>query len=165
MIGLRNNPVLQEWEKSAGQTSVADILPCSESMLLGIAEELFYYKGSPFIRENVNVHQYGMVIGLRADYIDSYTLLHKYTWPEVLNAIDRGNICNYSIYLHKIEENYYLFSYFEYSGDNFSEDMAGIDNDPATIAWIKFTDQVCQLPIPTRAEGEWWAAMDEISEP
>jgi L-rhamnose mutarotase len=165
MIELRNNQVIQEWKTSVGQTGLADILPCSESMLSGRGEEVFYFKGSPVKPDAQNVQPIGMVIGLRAEYIDSYTLLHKYTWPEVLDAIDRGNIRNYSIYLHQVEENYYLFSYFEYVGDNFSEDMASIDKDPATIAWIKFTDQVCQLPIPTRAEGEWWALMDEIYNP
>jgi len=165
MTGLLNNPVIQEWEKSAGQKGIADILPCGESKLDERAEEVFYYEGSPLKGDAVKVQRYGMVIGLRSQYIDSYTLLHKYSWPEVLDAIDRGNIGNYSIYLHPIGEYYFLFSCFEYSGNNFSEDMALIDNDPSTIAWIKFTDQVCQIPIPTRAEGEWWAVMDEIIKP
>ena len=94
--------------------------------------------------------------------VESYKLLHKYSWPEVLQKIYEGNIRNYSIYLHKLKDKYYLFSYFEYVGDDFGADMAMIDNEPATIAWIKFTDEGCQLPIPTRTEGEWWAVMEEI---
>ncbi len=125
----------------------------------------FYYKGSSVKGDAVNVQRYGMVIGLRPEFIDSYTLLHKYTWPEVLDEIDKGNIRNYSIYLHEIEENYYLFSYYEYSGVNFNKDMAMIDNIPATITWIKLTNKVCQMPLPTRSEGEWWAMMREILKP
>lgn len=162
---LRKNPVIQKWKNSVEHTPIVDILPCSESKFWDRMEEVFYYKGSPVNDDAVDVQRYGKVIGLRPELIDSYTMLHKYTWPEVLNAIDKGNIRNYAIYLHKIEGNYYLFSYFEYIGNNFREDMEMIDNDPATIAWIKFTDKVCQIPLPTRVEGEWWAVMEEIFQP
>jgi L-rhamnose mutarotase len=163
MEELRKNPAIKKWKSSVEQTSAEDVLPCSENSPRYRMEEVFYFNGLPVNRDTVKIQQYGMVIGLRPEYIDSYTLLHKYAWPEVLDAIARGNIRNYSIYLHELEKNYYLFSYFEYVGNNFSDDMAMIDTDPASIAWMKFTDQVCQIPIATRAEGEWWAVMEEIS--
>ena len=126
-------------------------------------EEVFYFAGKTDVAvPKSKVQRVGMVIGLRPRMVESYKLLHKYSWPEVLQKIYEGNIRIYSIYLHKLKDKYYLFSYFEYVGDDFDADMAMIDNDPATIAWIKFTDKGCQLPIPTRAKGEWWANMGEI---
>ena len=125
-------------------------------------EEIFYYKGS-FVNDDVtNVQRFGMVIGLRPELMDSYAMLHKYAWPEVLDAINKGNIRNYSIFLHEINGDFYLFGYYEYIGANYDSDMKKIDNDPATIAWIKFTDKVCQNPLPTREEGEWWASMKNV---
>jgi len=152
MMQLRKNPLIQ----------LKDILPGGEGNQWIDMEEVFNFKGSLYNPDDVDQQPYGMVIGLRPEYIDSYTLLHKHTWPEVLDAIDKGNIRNYSIYLQEINGNFYLFSYFEYIGINFDADMVIVDSDPATIAWIKFTDNICQLPLPTREEGEWWARMKEV---
>ena len=162
MSALRKNPIIQQWERGSEETPIRGILPGSENDQWKNMEEVFNYEGSSTLPGDVGIQPYGMVIGLRPEFIDSYKLLHQYAWPEVLDAIDKGNIRNYSIYLHEIEGNHYLFSYFEYTGINFDADMSLIDSDPATIAWMKFTDRVCQLPIPTRSEGEWWARMKEL---
>jgi len=157
------NPAVFSYFEYAGDKFNADILHGGKDLIWTDMEEVFYFGGKTDAGVNESkVQRYGMVIGLRPEMVESYILLHKYTWPEVLNAIEKGNIRNYSIYLHKLKDKYYLFSYFEYVGDDFDADMAMIDNEPATIAWVKFTDKGCQLPIPTRAKGEWWANMGEI---
>lgn len=149
--------------ESTGDSFDADVLHDEKGLHSSDMEEVFYFAGKTDARvDKSKVQRYGMVIGLRPEMVEPYKLLHKYSWPEVLDAIEKGNIRNYSIYLHKLDDKFYLFSYFEYVGSNFEADMAAIDNDPATIAWMKFTDAGCQLPIPTRAEGEWWANMEEI---
>ncbi len=126
-------------------------------------EEVFYLAGDTDTRaDDSDVQRHGWVIGLRPEMVDAYKLLHKYAWPDVLDKLVEGHVRNYSIYLHELDGKYYLFSYLEYVGDDFNADMAMVDNDPATQAWMKFTDKGCQLPIPTRAEGEWWANMEEI---
>ena len=33
--------------------------------------------------------------------------------------------------------------------------------DPRTQEWWKITDP-CQEPLPDRAEGDWWAAAEEV---
>ncbi|NQT26253.1 L-rhamnose mutarotase [candidate division KSB1 bacterium] len=126
-------------------------------------EEVFYFNGkaNSGIDES-KVQRIGMVIGLQPEMKEAYVLLHKNIWPEVQSKITEGNIRNYAIYLHELDCKFYLFSYFEYVGNNFPADMELIDNDPATIAWMKFTDTGCQLPISTRSEGEWWAAMEQV---
>jgi L-rhamnose mutarotase len=99
----------------------------------------------------------GSLIKLKKEYEEQYIILHKHTFPGVLERIRKSNIRNYSIYLHKK----ILFSYSEYTGDDFDRDMARIGEDPVTQDWWKLTDPM-QEPLETRKEGEWWAAAEEI---
>jgi L-rhamnose mutarotase len=99
----------------------------------------------------------GSLIKLRPEYEERYIILHKHTFPGVLERIRQSNIRNYSIYLR----NGILFSYYEYRGENFDRDMARIGEDPVTQDWWKLTDPM-QEPMDSRKKGEWWAAMDEI---
>jgi L-rhamnose mutarotase len=87
--------------------------------------------------------------------------MHAVVWPGVLAAIERCNIRNYSIYLGQIEpDQYIMFSYYEYVGDNFEEDMKGI-TDEVTRAWLNYTDKL-QVPLEGRKEGEWWKTIEQI---
>lgn len=107
--------------------------------------------------ENTNVKRYGSVIKVRPEMQDKYIELHANPWPGVLEQITKSNIRNYSIYL----KDGYLFSYFEYVGDDFKSDMANMAKDSVTQAWWRLTDP-CQEPLETRADGEWWASMEEV---
>ena len=111
---------------------------------------------------NRKVERYGMVIGIEKENISEYKRLHADAWPGVLEMIRQCNIRNYSIYLAQVEkDSYYLFSYFEYTGDNFDADMAKMAKDKTTKRWWKHTDPL-QNPVPTRKEGEWWAKLEEV---
>jgi L-rhamnose mutarotase len=103
------------------------------------------------------MERYGMVIKVKPEKLAEYKALHADPWPEVLEMIRQCNIRNYSIYL----KDGYLFSYFEYVGDDFEADMAKMAADPKTQAWWQLTDP-CQEPLESRAEGEWWARMQEV---
>ena len=106
--------------------------------------------------------RYGSVIGLRAEKLEEYKRLHVAIWPKVAEMITEVNIRNYSIYLRKMPDgNYYLFSYFEYIGQDFAADMAKMAADPTTQEWWKVC-MPCQQPLADRAEGEWWASMEEV---
>jgi len=108
------------------------------------------------------VERYGMVIGVKPEKIEYYEKLHAAAWPGVLAKIKECHIRNYSIYLREIEKGQYLlFSYFEYTGDDFSADMARMAADPETQRWWKETDP-CQAPLPTRGEKEFWSRMNEV---
>jgi L-rhamnose mutarotase len=108
------------------------------------------------------VERYGMVIGIRPDKIEYYKKLHATAWPGVLAKIRECHIRDYSIYLREIEKGQYLlFSYFEYTGDDFAADMARMAADPETQRWWKETDP-CQAPIPTRGDTEFWSRMSEV---
>lgn len=106
--------------------------------------------------------RYGMVIGLHADKIDEYKRLHAAAWPEVLAMIRECNIRNYTIYLRQLDDGrHYLFSHFEYHGDDFAADMRKMAADPTTQRWWSFCEP-CQRPLDTRRPGEWWAEMEEV---
>lgn len=107
-------------------------------------------------------HRLGSVIGLRPEKVEEYKLLHANVWPGVLQTIRECNIRNYSIFLRKLDNGkYYLFSYFEYTGKDFRADMAKMAADPTTQKWWKLC-KPCQLPMADRADGEWWADMEEV---
>ena len=103
----------------------------------------------------------GSVIELKESKLDEYIRLHAAVWPGVLQKIKEVNIRNYSIYLRKLDGKHYLFTYFEYIGDNFAEDMAKMAADPVTQEWWNVC-KPCHEPLPDRAEGEWWAGMEEV---
>lgn len=106
--------------------------------------------------------RYGMVTGLRPEKIDEYKSLHAKVWPDVLKTIKACNIHNYSIYLKNIDDRWYLFSYFEYTGKDFNEDMEKMKKDSITRQWWKVTAP-CQLPLPdAAAKGETWSGMEEV---
>ena len=103
------------------------------------------------------MQRYGMAIKVKPEKLEEYKQLHAAAWPDVLKMIAACNIRNYSIYL----KDSFLFSYFEYIGDDFAADMAKMAADPVTQEWWKLTDP-CQEPLPSRRAGEWWATMDEV---
>lgn len=108
------------------------------------------------------VKRYGMVIGVRSEKVAEYKRLHAAVWPAVLKTIADCQIRNYSIYLRQLPDGqHYLFSYFEYHGEDFAADMAKMAADPVTKKWWSFCEP-CQLPLPDRAPGEWWAGMEEV---
>lgn len=103
--------------------------------------------------------RYASIIGLRADQIDEYKRLHADVWPAVRERIKASNISNYSIFLREPEN--LLLSYFEYTGSDFAADMAAMAADPETQRWWSICDPM-QIPLDTRAEGEWWASAEEV---
>ena len=58
-------------------------------------------------------------------------------------------------------KNGYLFAYFEYVGDDFDADMARMAADRKTQEWWDIMVPI-QEPLETRAQGEWWAEMEEV---
>jgi L-rhamnose mutarotase len=101
--------------------------------------------------------RFGQVIGVKPETFDEYVKYHEDVWPDVLAMISECNLRNYSIY-HKDNT---LFAYFEYHGDDFEADMAKMAADPTTQKWWDIMMPM-QAPVETRAEGEWWATMDEV---
>ena len=108
------------------------------------------------------MHRYGSVVGLKNDQINRYVELHAAVWPAILANITDCKIQNYSIYLRKFPDGkHYLFSYFEYVGDDFDADMKRMAEDSEVQRWWDEC-KPCHEPFEDREEGEWWAGMKEV---
>jgi len=101
--------------------------------------------------------RYGSMIKIKPEKLEEYIKIHSNIWPAVAKIITKSNISNYSIY-HK---DGFLFSYFEYIGEDYKSDMAKMAADPITQKWWDICMPM-QEPLETRKEGEWWADMEEV---
>lgn len=101
----------------------------------------------------------GMVIGIRPEKLAKYKKLHASPWPEMNALLSRFNIRNYSIFLHESENR--LFGYWEYTGEDFDSDMEALGSQSVTKEWLKLCDP-CQLPLPSRGQGDWWSSLEEV---
>ena len=101
-------------------------------------------------KENYRVT--GSIIGLKKEFEEQYIVLHKHTFPGVLDRISHSNISDYSIFLH----NGILFSHMVYTGTDIDADMQALSSDKTTQEWWKLTDRM-QQPLQSRKDNEWWA--------
>lgn len=108
------------------------------------------------------VTRYAWVTGLKSEKIERYEYLHSHPWPGVNKMLKDCHIQNYSIYEREIGGKTYLFSYLEYTGDDFAADMKKMAADPETQRWWKETDP-CQAPLPdAAAQGKIWSDAKEV---
>lgn len=105
----------------------------------------------------MKIQRFGSVIRLKPERYEEYKKLHAAVWPGVLSMIKQCNIRNYTIY-HKDN---LLFSYFEYTGDDYEADMRKMAADPLTQKWWDIC-KPCQEPLESRRKDEWWADMEEM---
>jgi L-rhamnose mutarotase len=101
--------------------------------------------------------RYASMLRMPPENLARYRELHAAVWPAVLARITECNIHNYSIY----HRGGWLFSYFEYTGEDYDADMALMAADPTTQEWWA-VNKPLQEPLEDRAAGEWWASMDEL---
>ena len=101
----------------------------------------------------------GMVIGIKPEVIDEYKRLHGDKNPGVRDLLKTANFANFSIFIHQFDDgNYYLFGYYEYTGDNFEKDMAEIGAKDRNIAWLKVCDP---MQIPFKGKDSW-SEMEQV---
>jgi L-rhamnose mutarotase len=102
------------------------------------------------------VRRYAELVELVPEKEEIYRKLHAEVWPEVVAAIKRAHVHNYTIYLVELSGKKYLFRYFEYTGSDPQKDFAGIAEDPTVRdKWWPITDGT-QVRIPGTPEGEQW---------
>jgi len=106
--------------------------------------------------------RFGSVIELIPEKAAEYRRLHDEIWPDVVAMIRQCHLQNYSIFQRRLPNGkLYLFSYYEYVGNDYAADMAKMAADPLTQKWWAVC-KPCHAPLADRAEGEWWAEMDEV---
>jgi L-rhamnose mutarotase len=103
------------------------------------------------------IRRVASVIHLRPEHEVEYRRLHANVWPSVLATLRRVGVRNYSIFLR----DGLLFSYLEYTGDDWTAAQTEIAADPETQRWWQLTDPM-QKPVKAAAEGEWWAPAEEV---
>ena len=101
--------------------------------------------------------RFGQIIRVRQEHYERYKKYHAEVWPEVLDMIKKCNIRNYSIF----HMDGLLYAYFEYTGEDFTADMAKMAADPKTQEWWSIMEPM-QNPVDNRKQGEWWANMEEV---
>jgi L-rhamnose mutarotase len=99
------------------------------------------------------------VVGIKPDAIEEYKRLHEEVWPQVLAALSGCHLSNYSIFLREPEN--LLFSYWEYTGEDFGADMQRMLADAKVQEWWDLCAPL-QVPLESRAADEWWAGAEEI---
>lgn len=105
----------------------------------------------------MTVQRVASVIRLRPEMETQYRALHAQVWPAVLKTLRDVGVSNYSIFLR----DGVLFSYLEFTGENYGEAMRIIASDATTKEWWTLTDP-CQQPIESASNGEWWVEIEEI---
>lgn len=100
-----------------------------------------------------------MVIGMRPDRISAYEALHAAANSGVRDLLNKYHMQNFSIYMKELEDGrWYLFGYYEYTGTNYSADMARLAAEPRNQDWLRVTDPM-QIPLPGERS---WSVMREV---
>ena len=108
------------------------------------------------------LQRHAWITGLKPELAARYEALHARPREAVNRMLKACHIQNYSIHVHDIDGRPYLFSYLEYTGDDFAADMARMAADEATRDWWCETDP-CQQPLPeAAARGKIWSEAREI---
>ena len=109
-----------------------------------------------------SMKRFGSVTEVLPDKLAEYKHLHANAWPGVLRRITASNIRNYSIYFRTFDDGrHFLFTYFEYIGEDFDADMAAIAADEETLRWWDVC-KPCLKPFAGLPPGECWAPMEEV---
>jgi L-rhamnose mutarotase len=130
------------------------IIPLLVIVIILLTIGILYSNNFSLVKQR-KVERYGNVIRVKPDKLGLYKKLHADPWPEVLKAIHKCNIRNFSIYY----KDGYLFSYYEYVGNEYQADMKKLSE--LTKDWLKETDP-CQEPVDSAKPGEWWSMMEEV---
>ena len=100
--------------------------------------------------------RFGKVIKLKPECLEKYKEYHANLWPEVRERIHAHNIHNYSIYYHEG----YLFSYYEYTGDDIKKDFTRAKGEREVSEWQRIMSEM-QEPLESNAPGQW-SDMEEV---
>ena len=90
---------------------------------------------------------------LKEDCEEEYERWHRQVWPEVLEALKRAGISNYTIFRRGRD----LFAYFELQEEG-EEAMASMENNEACQRWQEEMNRLME----TDGEASPWKHMTEI---
>jgi L-rhamnose mutarotase len=106
--------------------------------------------------------RFGWIGRLKPDLVQKYVDLHAHTWQAVLDRNRDCHLQNYSIFLKRLPGGeHYLFSYVEYTGEDFEADMQRMAADPEVQRWWAEC-KPCFESVEDLPPGEVWAPMEQI---
>ena len=88
--------------------------------------------------------QYAWVLEVRPGYEEEYKKRHDEIWPEMLDALKKAGIRNYSIFRHGLT----LFGYFE--TDDLDRTIAILKDDPVNARWGKSMAPIMKIEVDER---------------
>jgi L-rhamnose mutarotase len=101
--------------------------------------------------------RYGQLIKLKAEYEGRYIALHAHPFPGLIEQLRAANLHNYSIFLW----DGLLFSFYEYSGPNYEEDMESVASNDTVEDWWTLTDPMQESLSPETSDA-WWVVLEEV---
>jgi L-rhamnose mutarotase len=109
--------------------------------------------------ESSHLQRVGMVIGIKPDQISAYEALHDASNFGVRDLLEKYHMHNFSIYMRQLDDGkYYLFGYYEYTGNDYRADMEKLGAEPRNQKWLSVTDPM-QIPL---AGEKSWGMMKEV---
>ena len=101
----------------------------------------------------------GQVCGITLENAEKYIEYHNNVPKEIRELIRECNIRNYRIFYR----NGLLFSYYDYIGENYEEDMRKMAENADNQKWWDLVKPIMS-PLADRKKDEFWADMDLIFE-
>ena len=95
-----------------------------------------------------------MYSDLKPEKVQDYVELHAHPWPELLDLLNKCNIHNYSISLRGTQ----LYTYYEYTGEDYEADMEFMDNSSVMQEWWKYS-KPCFVG---HERGEYYETLQEV---
>jgi L-rhamnose mutarotase len=90
--------------------------------------------------------QYAWVLEVRPGCEDEYKKRHDEIWPEMLDALKKAGIRNYSIFRHGLT----LFGYFE--TDDLEKTVSALAKDPVNARWGQSMTPLMKIEIDERTD-------------
>jgi L-rhamnose mutarotase len=88
--------------------------------------------------------QYAWVLEVRPGYEEEYKKRHDEVWPEMLEALKKAGIRNYSIFRYGLT----LFGYFE--TDDLEETVAALAKDAVNARWSQSMVPLMKIEVDQR---------------
>jgi L-rhamnose mutarotase len=89
--------------------------------------------------------QHAWVLEVRPGYEEEYRKRHDEIWPEMLEALKKAGIRNYSIFRYGLT----LFGYFE--TDDLQKTIAALATDPVNARWAASMAPLMKIELDERS--------------
>ena len=95
--------------------------------------------------------RFGSITKITPEGLEQYKAYHANPLPGVNDMIKQCHLSNYSIY----QRGEYMFSYYEYDGDDYEADMVKMAADPLTQHWWSLVIPLMQPMDDHEGDGVW----------